>query len=376
MRRYLLSVAALIAALTLAACGGDDDGVGGGADQDVPTAEAGPVEGEITISNWPGYIDKGEGNTIDEFEAETGVTVKYAEDINDNVQFFNQIKPQLDQGSSGGRSLLVVTDWMARRMHDLGYVQNINQDDIATVTENLAPQFETAGADREFAVPWQGGMTGIWVNTSEAPDVTSINDLFDPQYQGRVTMLSELRDTVPLVLKGEGIEVEDATKEDWLEAIEKIDQAIDSGQIRRITGNEYTEDLTSGNVVAAIGWSGDESLIGRDDAEWRMPEEGCMVWFDNMVIPVGAPNTAAALEFMNFVYRPEVQADIAEFVNYVTPVDGVQEILTQRDEELGTNELIFPTEEFVEPCDAQPDPPGDAEDVAEVEAAFQEVIAG
>ena len=92
----------------------------------------------------------------------------------------------------------------------------------------------------------------------------------------------------------------------------------------RFTGNEYTEDLTSGNAVASIGWSGDGYLIGRDDVEWRRPDEGCNLWFDMMAIPAGAPNTAAALEFMNFAYEPEVQADIAAFVNYVTPVDGRQ----------------------------------------------------
>ena len=189
-------------------------------------------------------------------------------------------------------------------------------------------------------------MTGVWVNTSEAPEITSVNDLFDPKYKGKVTVLDEMRDTIPLVMRGMGIEKEEATKEDWLAAIDKVDQAVDSGQIRRITGQEYTEDLTSGNVVASIGWSGDAYLIGRDDVEWRRPEEGCNLWFDMVVIPVGAPNTAAALEFINFAYEPKVQADIAEFVNYVTPVAGVREILTKRDPALGKNQLIFPDDDI------------------------------
>jgi spermidine/putrescine transport system substrate-binding protein len=132
--------------------------------------------------------------------------------------------------------------------------------------------------------------------------------------------------------------------------------------------------------VASIGWSGDESLIGREDVEWRMPDEGCNLWFDNIVIPVGAPNTAAALEFMNFVYEPKVQADIAEYVNYVTPVEGVQEILTKRDPELGQNQLIFPDDQFLEgvrdPCTSETEPPGDRADVQEVTEAFQEVVTG
>jgi spermidine/putrescine transport system substrate-binding protein len=376
-RRVGLAIVALGATLGIAACGGGDT-VGGGEDGEVAVAESGPVEGELTISNWPGYIDPGSNGTVAEFEQETGVKVDYIEDINDNVQFFGKLQPQLDDGESGGRSIFVVTDWMAKQMYDLGYLQEFDHDDLPTVFETLASRFEVQDVDpeRRFTIPWQGGMTGIWVNTDEAPDITSINDLFDPQYKGRVTMLTEMRDTVPLVLRGEGIEPDEATKEDWLAAIEKLDEAADSGQIRRFTGNEYTEDLTSGNVVAAVGWSGDESLIGRENIEWRMPDEGCNLWFDNMVVPVGAPNTAAALEFMNFVYQPDVQADIAEYVNYVTPVEGVREILAERDPKLANNELIFPDEEFLAPCTSETEPPGSADEVQEVTRAFQDVIAG
>jgi spermidine/putrescine transport system substrate-binding protein len=374
--RVVAVLVALAAGLLLVACGGDD--VGGGDDGEVTTAESGPVEGELSISNWPGYIDPGKDGTVAEFEEETGVEVDYNEDVNDNVQFFGRVRPELEQGESGGRDMFVVTDWMANRMHDLGYLQEFDPADISTALDNLAPQFEsnTFDPERTYSIPWQGGMTGIWVNTDEAPDIESVNDLFDPEYKGRVTMLTEMRDTVPLVMKADGIDPADATTEDWMAAIDKISEAADSGQIRRFTGNEYTEDLTSGNAVAAIGWSGDASLIGRENVEWRMPAEGCMVWFDNMVIPVGAPNTAAALEWINFVYEPEVQADIAEYVNYVTPVDGVQEILSERDPELGSSELIFPDEEFVSTCTAQPDPPGDEAAVQEVEEAFQDVISG
>jgi spermidine/putrescine transport system substrate-binding protein len=372
--------AAMVLALGLAACGGDDDSVGGGEDEEVQVAAGGTPSGEVLISNWPGYIDKGSGNTLDEFEQESGVTVDYKEDINDNVVFFNKLKPQLDQGSSGDRSLFVVTDWMAKRMYDLGYLQEFNQNDLQTVFDNILPQFEesTTAPERKFSVPWQGGQTGVWVDTTKAPEITSVAQLFDPKYKGQVTMLTEMRDTVPLVLQSEGIAPDEATKEDWLAAIDKLREARDSGQIRRFTGNEYTEDLTAGNIVAAIGWSGDQYLIGRpiEEVEWRRPTDGCDLFFDQAVIPIGAPNTAAALAFLNFVYRPEVQADITSFVQYVTPVSGVQEILAQSDPKIANDPKIFPTEEEIAPCSEDPDPPGSAEDVAEVEAAFQEVVSG
>jgi spermidine/putrescine transport system substrate-binding protein len=378
LRAFIVAAMALVASLAIAACGGDDDGVGGADSGEGTVAEGGEASGEVLISNWPGYVNPGPNGTIAAFEQQSGVKTEYKDDVSDNVIFFNKLKPLLDQGDSGGRSLFVVTDWMAKRMYDLGYLQQINHDDLPTVFENILPQFEksTTDPERKFSIPWQGGQTGIWVDTNQAPEIDSVSDLFDPKYKGKVTMLTEMRDTVTLVLQSEGIAPDEATKEDWLAAIDKLGAARDSGQIRRFTGNEYTEDLTSGNIVAAIGWSGDGSLIGREGVEWRRPTDGCDLFFDQAVIPVGAPNTPAALAFLNFAYTPENAADITDYVQYVTPVDGVRPILEKEDPKVANDPKIFPTEEEIAPCSEDPDPPGSPEDVAEVEAAFQEVISG
>jgi spermidine/putrescine transport system substrate-binding protein len=381
--RISIGLVMLLVALGVAACG-DDDTVGGASEEEIQVAESGPVEGQLTVSQWPGYIDPGNDKnpgTVKEYEQKTGVSVDWIEDINSNLQFFGKMQPLLDQGESGGRDIIVVTDWMARRMYDLGYLQEINPDDIPTVLENLSPQFQSEGSydpDHKFSIPWQGGMTGIWVNTADpdADQITSITDLFDPKFEGRVTVLDEMRDTIPLVMRADGVNMDEATKEDWMAAIDKVGEAVDSGQIRKVTGNDYTEDLTSGNVVASIGWSGDAYLIGIDTAEWRRPDEGCNLWFDMMAIPAGAPNTAAALDFMNFSYEPEVQADIAAFVNYVTPVAGVKEILAKEDPKLAQNDLIFPDENYIADCVPFTEPPGDAEDVQEVEEDWNDVIGG
>jgi spermidine/putrescine transport system substrate-binding protein len=370
----LVAVAILVAALALAACG--DNGGGGGSE--APVAKGGKPTGEVTISNWPGYIDPGKNGTVAEFEKTYPVKVDYIEDINDNLQFFGKLQPLLANGNSGGRSLFVVTDWLAKQMFDLGYLERLNHADLKTVFDNISPQFEQSESDpgRQFSIPWQGGLTGIWVNTSQANEIRSMKDLFDPKYKGKVTLLTEMRDTVPLVMQMQGADPQDFTKEDWEKAIDFLQKETDSGQIRRYTGNEYTEDLTSGNIVAAIGWSGDASLIGRNDVEWRSPTEGCDTFFDQMVIPIGAPNTAAALAFMNFAYRPEVQADIAEFVNYVTPVNGVQEIVKKDDPELGNDPLIFPSAKSLQGCSEDPNPPGSAEDQQAITEKFQDLITG
>ena len=374
--RVAFGLVAIAALLAIAACGGSDT-VGGASDEEVTVAEAGAVEGELIVSTWPGYIDPGKDGTEAEYEDETGVALDWTEDINDNNAFFGKVQPLLQEGESGGRSIMMPSDWMASQMYDLGYLQELPHEELDTVFKTLSPQFKyDQDPEHKFSIPWQGGMTGIWVNTEEADEVTSINDLFDPRYKGRVTMLSELRDTIPLVMKAEGLTTEEATKEDWLAAIDKVNEAVDSGQIRRITGNEYTEDLTSGNAVASIGWSGDGYLIGRDNVEWRRPDEGCITWFDTMTIPVGAPNSAAAIEFMNFVYQPEVAADLAAFINYVTPVEGVKEIFEKEDPELAKNQLIFPSSKFIKDCEPYTDPPGDQADQDEVNEAWQEVVSG
>jgi spermidine/putrescine transport system substrate-binding protein len=370
--RWAVALAVLALALGLAACG--DDTVGGGREGNVETAKGGKATGSLTISNWPGYIDPGNDGTVAEFEKETGVKVDYIEDINSNDGFFGKLQPQLEQGESGGRSIFVVADYMAKQMYDLGYLQEIDHADLPTVFETLSPGLESPAFDpeRKFSVPWQGGMTGIWVDTAKAPEIRSVNDLFDPKYKGKVTMLDELRETPALVMLAEGVDPAEASAEQWLDAIDKLKAAADSGQIRKFTGNEYTEDLTAGNIVAAIGWSGDASIIENENAEWRMPAEGCTQWMENMVIPVGAPNTAAALAWMDFAYRPEVAVDITEYVEYISPVQGVKGLLEKRGSPLAESEIVFPTQEFTRNCTGQNTPP----ELERVNEAWQDVLTG
>jgi spermidine/putrescine transport system substrate-binding protein len=372
----IVSLTVMLAALGLAACGGGSGIEGGGGGGDVSTvAVSGKPSGELTISNWPFYIDN---QTVPNFEQATGVSVKYIEDVNDNAEFFAKVQPLLADGDSGGRSIFVVTDWMAGKMHDLGYLQNLDKSGIPNVEKNLRADLRSPDFDpnRDFSVPWQSGMTGLIVNTDLAPDVHAIADLFDPKYKGKVEMLTEMRDTVPLVMKSEGIDPADATEQDWLDAIDKIKLAVDDGQIRRFSGNDYTRDMANGDVAALIGWSGDAVQLQADNPaiEFRMPSEGCMLWSDNMVIPVGAPNPTAAEAWMDYVYDPEAQAPIAAYNSYVTPVDGVREVFQKTNPDLVDDPLIFPTEDFTKNCSTQPNLTGEEEQ--RVTEAFEGVLVG
>ncbi len=341
----------------------------------MPSGQAG---NSLTISQWPLYVDPGKNGTVAQFSNETGIQTKWLEDINDNAEFFAKIQPLLAQGQTGGRDMITVSDWLAKRMYDLGYLYKLNKSQIPNVEANLIPQLQHPPADpnRDFTVPWQAGMTGLIVNTDLAPNVTSICDLFDPQYKGKVTMLTELRDSVPMTLKCMGIDPDKATEAQWMSAVDKIKQEKDSGQIRAFTGNDYIRGLSNGDIAIALGWSGDAVQLQADNPNIKfvMPKEGCMFWSTSMEIPRGASNPQAAEKFMNYVYDPQNQAQIARWVNYVTPVAGVKQIFEKTDPELANDPLIFPSTEYTKNCTYEPvlaGPMGDR-----ITKAFQTVITG
>jgi spermidine/putrescine transport system substrate-binding protein len=374
-KRFAVALLALGVSLGIAACGGggieSDSGSG-----NVETVKLqGKPSGDLTISNWPLYIDK---QTVPDFEKATGVSVKYIEDINDNSEFLAKMQPLLADGQSGGRSMFVMTDWMAKKMYDLGYLQNLDKAGIPNVEKNLIPSLKHPDFDpnRDFSVPWQSGLTGLIVNTKLAPDVHSISDLFDPKYKGQVEMLTELRDTVPLVMLSMGINPDNATEDDWMAAIDKIKKAVDSGQIRRFSGNDYSRDLANGDAAAIIGWSGDAVQLQADnpDIQFRMPKEGCTFFSDNMVIPVGAPNPTAAEAFMNYVYDPKNQAQITAYNYYVTPVNGVKPILQKTAPAAAKSQLVFPTDQYTKNCVNEPTLEGGEEQ--RVTRAFEGVLNG
>jgi spermidine/putrescine transport system substrate-binding protein len=376
LRQAGAGVAGLSAMSLLAACGGGIEG--GASDEAAQLIPKGEVGSQLSFSNWPLYIDvneeTGQRPTLRDFQSEYGATVEYTEEINDNTEFFGKVRQQYERGDSGGRDLHVVTDWLCARMERLGYVQRFDKEEMPNAVRNIedavaSPDFDP---NREVSMPWQSGQVGvIYRSDLTGGELTSINDLFDPRFKGKVTMLSEMRDSVGSVLLGEGIEPEEATLDQALEAVEKIEQASSDGQIRRFTGNDFTRDLLGGESVAVLGWSGDSVQLQIDDPRIRFsqPEEGYMVFTDSMQIPVGAPHAFAAQKMIDFVYQPEIAAQIAAYVNYVPPVKGVQAILEREDPELASNELIFP-----DLSQAHNFKTFSAEDERELETAFQQAI--
>jgi spermidine/putrescine transport system substrate-binding protein len=218
---------------------------------------------------------------------------------------------------------------------------------MPNVVKNIEPAVASPDFDpkREYSVPWQSGQVlVIYRKDKTGGDLTSVNDLFDPKFKGKVTMLTEMRDTVGSILLADGVKPEDATLDQVMTAIEKVEKASKDGQIRRFTGNEYTKDIANGDSHAILGWSGDAVSMVTDNKNvaYTQPKEGFMIFTDSMQVPVGAPHGYTAEKMMDFVYDPEIAAQIAAYVNYVPPVKGAREVLKQDDPEAASNELIFP----------------------------------
>jgi spermidine/putrescine transport system substrate-binding protein len=333
----------------LAACGGGKGIEGGQGKADTTSIPPGKISKTLTFSNWPLYIDvKGKRHpTLDDFQKKYGTNVKYVEEINDNVEFFGKVRQQYAQGRSGGRDLHVVTDWLGARMKRLGYVQKLDKSAMPNVVKNIDPAVASPDFDpkREYSVPWQTGQVLlIYRKDKTRGDLTSVNDLFDPKFKGKVTMLTEMRDTVGSVLLGDGVEPEKASLDQVMQAIDKIEKASKDGQIRRFTGNDYTRDIDKGDSIAILGWSGDavQLTAGNKNIAYKQPEEGFMVFTDSMQVPVGAPHAYTAEKMMDFVYQPEIAAQIADYVNYVPPVKGAKAILEKTDPAIGRSPLVFP----------------------------------
>lgn len=302
--------------------------------------------GSITVSNWPLYIDE---KTPKEWERNEGAELKYLEDINDNESFYAKVRQDLEAGRPIGRDIVTLTDYMAARWIDRGFVEPIDKANVPNA-KNLSPSLQSPSWDpeRAYTLPWQSGMTGIGYNPKKTGGkLTGMEDLFDPKFKGRVTFLSEWRDSTTLLMLADGINPADATVDDVMAQLDKMEEASASGQIRRFTGNDYAKDLASGNVWACVAWSGDIVQLQADnpDLEFLIPEAGAGIWSDNMMIPAGAEQPYGAETWMNFYYDPAVAAQLAAYVNYVSPVEGAREHMLEIDPGLAENQLVFPDAE-------------------------------
>ncbi|WP_228373166.1 polyamine ABC transporter substrate-binding protein [Demequina silvatica] len=307
----------------------------------------------LIISNWPEYIDedtKKYKSTMTRFQDEYDVKVRYVPDVNDNIEFFSKVVNQLGACEPTGRDMFVLTDWMAARMIQMGWIQKLDKANVPNLDKNLISSLQGVGWDpkREYSAPWQTGFSGIAYNKSLVGEVRTMDELLTrPDLKGRVTMLTEMRDTMGLLLLSEGADPANFNDDEWNRALDKLSRARADGQIRAFTGNEYINDLANGNIAACVAWSGDVAAAGDENLVFLPPDEGMMVWSDNMIVPNLAQHQRNAERWIDWYYEPKMAALLAAYVWYVCPVEGAREEMEKIDPSLVDNPLIFPTEEFL-----------------------------
>ncbi|MHB1489512.1 spermidine/putrescine-binding periplasmic protein precursor [mine drainage metagenome] len=339
-----------VAAL-LAACG-----TGGSTS---PTASAVAVKDvsstdkTVHWANWTLYLDYDDKTktypTLDAFTKQTGIKVTYAEDIDDNNTYFGKIQAQLSNHQDIGQDIVVFTDWMASRMIRLGYTQKLDHANIPN-WKNLLPDLQNVDFDkgRNYTLTWQSGFAGIaWTKDKVPGGIGTVSDLWKPEFKGRIEVLSEMRDTMGLIMLDQGVDIGGTWGDnEFNAALDVLKAQISSGQIRQVKGNSYKEDLISGDAVAVIGWSGDITQINFEQGDkWQfaLPEAGGTLWSDNLMVPIAATHKTNAEKLINYYYEPEVAATVAAYVNYICPVVGAKDAMTSIDPTLVDNELIFPS---------------------------------
>ena len=341
-RGLIAGTGAVGAAGLLAACGSSGDGGGGGGDA-----------GTVRWGNWPLYLDYDEDTkkypTLEAFSAESGITAKYFEDYNDNDEFYGKVQAQLKLNEDIGYDVVTPTDWMAARWIRLGYAQKFDTANIpnrVNILDSLAsPSFDP---NRESTLTWQGIMGGFGWNTKTNPKgLRTIDDLFAPQNKGKIVVLSEMRDTIGIILLSQGVDLQTVTEDQFMNAVDFMEGKIADGWIRGVKGNEYAEDLTAGDATAVIGWSGDMFILASENEgkfDFAIPESGGTISGDNFIIPtpVGAEAKANAEKLINYYYDPAVAAEVAAYVNYVCPVKGAQAEMEKIAPELASSSYIFP----------------------------------
>lgn len=340
-RAVLAGIGGVGAAGALAACGSSGDSASSG--------------NAVRWGNWPLYLDfdsdKKTYPTLDKFTASTGIDVNYLEDYNDNDEFFGKVQAQLKLKQDIGYDLVCPTDWMAARWIRLGYSQKFDAANIpnkVNILDALAtPSYD---AKREQTLTWQGIMGGFGWNTAKNPKgVHTLDDLFAPQNKGKIIVLTEMRDTIGVILRAQGVDLSTVTEDQFMNGVDFMAKKIADGWIRGVKGNEYAQDLTSGDATAVIGWSGDMFILASENAgkfDFAIPESGGTLSGDNMMIPstVTAEAKANAEKLINWYYDPAIAAEVAAYVNYLTPVKGAQAEMEKINPDLAKSEYIFPSD--------------------------------
>lgn len=341
-RRFLGGGAAAAAALALGpsflvACGSESAPSAG------PSVTGGPATGTLRISNWPLYMADG---FVADFQKTSGLTVDYKEDFNDNEQWFAKVKEPLSRKQDIGTDLVVPTTFMASRVQQLGWLNEITDAGWSN-KGNLRTDLLEATVDpgRKFSAPYMSGLVGIAYNkAATGRDIKTIDDMWDPAFKGKVSLFSDSQDALGMIMMSQGGSPAEPNSESIKKAVDLVKEQKDKGQIRRFTGNDYADDLAAGNTAIAQAYSGDVVQLQADnpDLQFIVPESGGTTFVDTMVIPYTTQNQNAAEAWINYVYDRANYAKLIAFVQYVPVLSDMTDELNKLDPTLAANPLINP----------------------------------
>jgi spermidine/putrescine transport system substrate-binding protein len=338
-RRSALRGAGLLgASAVLAACG-----VSGTSEDKQPQASgfwaSQTKAGVLDFANWPLYMDQEKVGgkviypSLQDFTKETGIKVNYKEVINANESFLGKISPSLKAGQPTGWDLMVITNGtQLDRLLRQKFLVELDHSKLPNFQKNADPSIKNPSYDpgNKYTIAWQSGLTGLAYNPklTKRP-ITSINDLFDPAFKGKITMFGDSEDFPTMMMIGLGIDPVKSTEEDWKRTAEKMKEL--RPHLRGFIDNAGEADvLSSGNAWISMAYSGDIYILnnsGSPDIKFVVPKEGAALWTDNMMIPKGAKHPLDAITYMDYVYRPDVAAKLAEYIAYITPVPAAKEQL-------------------------------------------------
>ena len=347
-RGFIAGAGGLGAAGLLAACGTKSSSTGTAA----AVKDLSDTEKVARWANWTLYLDYDSKTknypTLEAFKKSSGIDVTYSEDVDDNNTFYGKVAGQLKLGKDIGYDIVTLTDWMAGRWIRLGYTQAFDAANIPNKT-NILPVLQDVAFDpgRNNSLTWQTGFAGFGWNKELLPKgVRSVDELFAPANKGRIEVLSEMRDTMGIIMQYQGVDIsKDFTEDQFMNAIDFLQAKISDGFIRQVKGNSYKEDLISGDAIAVIGWSGDLFQLATENKgkfDFAVPDSGGTLWSDNMMIPSTSPHKKNAEAVINNYYDPAVAAQVAAYVNYICPVQGAQAEMEKIDPTLAASPYIFP----------------------------------
>ncbi|SEG53703.1 spermidine/putrescine transport system substrate-binding protein [Nonomuraea solani] len=316
--------------------------------------------GKVVFANWPEYMPEDKG-PLEKFKSDTGIAYEYKEVIQENDQFFGKADPVLRAGQSLGYDIVVMTNGIQlQHMIELGYAVPLDHSKLPNFQANAGQKYKERGYDpgNKYTIPFTSGVTGIAYNTDHVKDdITSIESLFDPKYKGRVGMMSDAQEIANFGMIALGIDPEKSTEADWKKAGEKLKAQRDAGIVRKYYDQGYINAVSTGDVWLTMAWSGDvfQRQLAGEPVKFVVPEEGGTIWTDNMLIPKNAANPVDAIMLMDYLYQPAVAAELDEFIQFVTPVPAVQDLLREKAktakgedkkalEDMAESPLLFPGE--------------------------------